>query len=366
MTHIVCFHLYNDFSGSPIVLRMVLDGLLQHGYQVDLVTSDGGVLDTLQARERFRKHSYTYRFSPNPIATMLRYMAVQCYTFCLALRWAFRKDVVFYINTLLPVGPALAGRLMGKRVVYHYHENAHVKGVFYQSLAWMMQRLAHEIICVSHYQAASLAAGSKVRVVPNALPKDFVERMTPDAEKAFNLKTILMIASLKAYKGTREFVELAVRMPEYRFILVLNETQENINSFLKSIHGKTTKGANLKIYPRQSDTTPFYMKVSIVLNLSDKEKVIETFGMTVLEAMTAGLPVIVPTVGGVAELVENGKNGYKIDAKDLELIEKRIHEMLSDKQNYIGMANNALKKARLFCAKNMISAIETLLQNGIR
>lgn len=46
MTHIVCFHLYNDFSGSPIVLRMVLDGLLQHGYQVDLVTSDGGVLDT--------------------------------------------------------------------------------------------------------------------------------------------------------------------------------------------------------------------------------------------------------------------------------------------------------------------------------
>ena len=69
---------------------------------------------------------------------------------------------------------------------------------------------------------------------------------------------------------------------------------------------------------------------------------------------------------GVAELVENGKDGYKIDAKDLELIEKRIHEMLSDKQNYIGMANNALKKARLFCAKNMISAIETLLQNGIR
>ena len=137
-------------------------------------------------------------------------------------------------------------------------------------------------------------------------------------------------------------------------------------SFLKSMHGKAIKGTNLKIYPRQSDTTPFYMKASIVLNLSDKEKVIETFGMTVLEAMTAGLPVIVPTVGGVAELVENGKAGYQIDATDLELIEKRIHDMLSDKENYIGMANNALKQARLFCAKNMISAIETLLDNGIR
>ncbi len=24
--HIVCFHLYNDYSGSPKVLRMVLEG----------------------------------------------------------------------------------------------------------------------------------------------------------------------------------------------------------------------------------------------------------------------------------------------------------------------------------------------------
>ncbi len=366
MKHIVCFHHFNDYSGSPKVLKMVLEGLLEKGYQVDLVTSSGGVLDELKGMEGFRKHSYRYHFSMNPIVTMCRYAAVQVYAFWVALRWMFDKDVVFYINTLLPVGPALAGRLMGKRVVYHYHENAFIKSAFYKALAWMMQRLAHEIVCVSGYQASSLADQSKVTIIPNALPKDFVERMTPDAEKAFNLKTILMIASLKAYKGTREFVELAVRMPEYRFILVLNETQENINSFLNSIHGKATKGANLKIYPRQSDTTPFYMKASIVLNLSDKEKVIETFGMTVLEAMSAGLPVIVPTVGGVAELVENGMNGYKIDAKDLELIEKRIHEMLSDKQNYIGMANNALKKARLFCAKNMISAIETLLQNGIR
>lgn len=88
--------------------------------------------------------------------TMLRYCAVQLYTFLLAFRWLFQKDVVFYINTLLPVGPALAGRLMGKRVVYHYHENAFVKGAFYKTLAFLMQKLAHEIICVSAYQASFL------------------------------------------------------------------------------------------------------------------------------------------------------------------------------------------------------------------
>ena len=45
---IVCFHLYNDFSGSPKVLRQVVRGFLEQGHEVDLVTSRGGVLDNAQ------------------------------------------------------------------------------------------------------------------------------------------------------------------------------------------------------------------------------------------------------------------------------------------------------------------------------
>ena len=53
MKRIICFHLYNDFSGSPIVLRMVLEGLLRKGFKVDLVTSNGGVLDELVGMDGF-------------------------------------------------------------------------------------------------------------------------------------------------------------------------------------------------------------------------------------------------------------------------------------------------------------------------
>lgn len=42
MTRIACLHLFNDFSGSPKVLRMVLGGLLEGGeLRVDVVTSKG-------------------------------------------------------------------------------------------------------------------------------------------------------------------------------------------------------------------------------------------------------------------------------------------------------------------------------------
>jgi len=311
MKRIVCFHLYNDYSGSPKVLSMVLKGLLEKGCRVDLVTSQhGGALDALERMLEVKVHRYRYTFSDCTVLTMVCYVWVQLLTFFWALRWLFVKDAVFYINTILPVGPAIAGKLMGKRVVYHYHENAFAKGTFYKILAAVMQWIADEIICVSAYQASFLKRKRYVKVVPNALPKDFVTKLKPDTDMAFERKTVLMLSSLKEYKGTRQFIELAEKMPQYKFVLVINDTQENIENYLRSHKITPTKKQNgnivinnLTIYPRQEDVTFFYNAASIVLNLTDGRQAIETFGLTPLEAMTDGLPVIVPTVGGIAELV---------------------------------------------------------------
>ena len=116
---LVCFHLFNDFSGSPKVLRMVLGGLLERGaWRVEIVTSKGeGALSDLDGRKGVRMHRYAYRFSENGVVTMLRYSWVQVYLFVMAFRYLFSRRTVFYINTILPVGAALAGRIMGKKVV---------------------------------------------------------------------------------------------------------------------------------------------------------------------------------------------------------------------------------------------------------
>lgn len=352
MEQIVCFHLFNDYSGSPKVLRMVLEGLLKKGHWVDLVSSRGGVLDGLEKYPNLKNHSYRYAFSDNAVVTMFRYATIQLYTFLLAFRYLFCKDCVFYINTLLPVGPALAGRIMGKRVIYHYHENAFVKGGFYRALAWAMQHLAHEIICVSAYQASFLKQQKKVTVIPNALPQDFVSKLHPNPGQAFERKTVLMLSSLKAYKGTREFVLLAKRLPQFRFIIVINDTPDKIADSLKEVP------ANLAVYARQKDVSTFYNQASIVLNLSDKNLFIETFGLTALEAMRAGLPVIVPTVGGIAELVEDGVNGYKIDVQELEKVATAIRRILADNELYRSLADNALKFSLMYDEERMVKRIE--------
>lgn len=235
MKHIVCFHLFNDYSGSPKVLKTVLEGLLERGYHVDLISSKGGFLDELSHPNLRRRFTYRYRFSANPAVTLLRYTLVQIYTFLVSLSYVFDKNAVFYINTILPAGAATAGWLMGKKVVYHYHENAFIKGAFYRALTWWMQRIADRIICVSAYQASFLKRKNGVSVVPNALTREFVFKLHPNADDAFARKTVLMLSSLKEYKGTREFIRLATEMPQYKFVLVINDSQENIDSYLKDM-----------------------------------------------------------------------------------------------------------------------------------
>ena len=118
---------------------------------------------------------------------------------------------------------------------------------------------------------------------------------------------------------------------------------------------------NLQIVSRQNDVAPFYNEASIVLNLSDKRRFVETFGLTALEAMSAGLPVIVPTKGGIAEMVEDGVNGYKIDVQELEKIESHITTLLSNRDSYLQLAGKALEYSRNFNDEKMISGVVSIL-----
>ena len=110
-----------------------------------------------------------------------------------------------------------------------------------------------------------------------------------------------------------------------------------------------------------NEVSTFYNRASVVITLTNPQMAIETFGLTTLEAMSAGLPVIVPTVGGIAEMVEDGVNGYKTDVARMDSIIRQVEDMLSDEQTYCRMAGNALRRSGLYDESSMIGKIEDVL-----
>jgi len=75
------------------------------------------------------------------------------------------------------------------------------------------------------------------------------------------------------------------------------------------------------------DLEKIYLASDIFSMLSE----FDTFGMTVLEAMAASIPVIVSNNVGAKDIVEHGINGYIVEAEDINLISSYIYDLLNNK-----------------------------------
>ena len=70
----------------------------------------------------------------------------------------------------------------------------------------------------------------------------------------------------------------------------------------------------------------YYSAAEMVVMPSDYE----SFGMVALEAMACGTPVIASDVGGLAYLVQQGRTGYRVPARDPKALAAKILRLLTD------------------------------------
>ncbi len=92
----------------------------------------------------------------------------------------------------------------------------------------------------------------------------------------------------------------------------------------------------------------------------------EAQGLSILEAMALGRPVVASGVGGIPEMIEDGRTGILVPPRDPDALADALVRLLNDHPyaDTLGRAGRQLVEER-FCAELMVRTIETIYDEAV-
>lgn len=145
--------------------------------------------------------------------------------------------------------------------------------------------------------------------------------------------TLMLLEVLNSLKSDMDFhLTIVGSLPDSE-----NEYFKKIKRYIKDNNLQNRVEIKSNVPPKQMPNE--YRKYHIFILPSTDEP----FGVSVLEAMAAGLPVICSNTAGVSDYVEDGKNGYTFKDNDLKSLHDTIANITSDRKKMYKMGEKSLQ-----------------------
>lgn len=201
-----------------------------------------------------------------------------------------------------------------------------------------------KIICVSKQVESALSnwmpsVKGKTKVIPNAV---FVtEFLNPNPLKIYD---ILFVGRLTQAKG----VDILLKAVK----ILKNKYTKNLKIAIVGDGHLKVGLKNLVIELNLNNEVKFLGIRKDVIKLMDSAKIFvllsrwEGLPMVVLEAMSRGMSIIATNVGGIPEVIENGKEGILISPEDPEILVQIINKLLENEELRKNISQAAYKKVK--------------------
>ncbi len=180
----------------------------------------------------------------------------------------------------------------------------------------------------------------KVSVVPNGVD---IEKFKPAgkeyARNMLNLpqdkKIVLFVGALKKIKGVDYLIEAAKSFLDTNISLYMVGRDDGMKKSLEKKAHELKIGNYIKFTgPLNHEDIPLWLSASDILVLPSLS---EGRPNVILEAFACEVPVVATNVGGVPELMINGKTGYLVPAKNPMELSEKVNKLLVDRDLRIKM-----------------------------
>jgi glycosyltransferase involved in cell wall biosynthesis len=216
--------------------------------------------------------------------------------------------------------------------------------LFHKTLFAIQSHFLRCLVCVSNDLKEHLIHGfgfkpGKLTVIHNGIELAEVQKK----DRANDLRYLGSAGRFFPVKDYPLFVDIAhavtQRSRNAKFLLA-GDGPEKEKIQLKIRENKLLD--NVSLLGHVDDMSSFYNGLDIYLNTS----VHEGIPMSILEAMSYGLPIIAPKTGGITEIVRDGKDGFLIDHRSIEDFSKGCLQLIEDNNLLYKMGNAAQNRVR--------------------
>ncbi|WP_117169373.1 N-acetyl-alpha-D-glucosaminyl L-malate synthase BshA [Paraliobacillus sediminis] len=225
-----------------------------------------------------------------------------------------------------------------KRMITHGIENSDA-----------VTAVSHSLVKQTHDM---LEVDKKIEVVYNFIDEsDYYYQDPSELRKHYGIrpdeKVILHISNFRKVKRIQDviyaFRDINEKIPSK--LLLIGDGPEYAEMF------HLVESLQLQEYViflgKQNNIASILSLADLKLLLSEKE----SFGLVLIEAMACGVPCIGTNIGGIPEVIEDGKNGYIVELGDKEAIVSKALHLLTNKDVW-----NAFSQAATAHVKQEFSA----------
>ena len=257
-------------------------------------------------------------------------------------------DVVHIHHIFTPISIAVARACMRLSIPYVFTN--HTLPVFHEKRFILRHLPLHDVLqhasfIVSVSRAADEVVGMYVKdtgkrlVIPNGVNTDVFRPMKVEKPER---PVVLFVGRLVERKGVDVLIK-AKRLVDKEIdceFWVVGKGRDEWR--FRSLAGSL--GVEVKFCGKvPNQELPRYYNLSDVVAVPSKER--ESFGIVAAEAMACGRPVVVSDVGGLPEVVEDGKEGLVVKRNDPEELARALITLLRNPDLRKKMGENGRKKS---------------------
>lgn len=285
---------------------------------VDTPNTHYHYIDTTSWWGRLKRHFYVHTHTAGYYNAYIEYFFLQ------ALKDIAKKEYDVIILENRPGYAIPVSKVSKAKIIIHLHNDLLNKD---SKDAKEICKVCHKVITVSNYikgRVETIGADIPIETVYNGIDLERFYHATPIDRKILGFKEddfiVVYSGRLIKEKGIEELIDAFIQLKDYPSIklLILGGSFYGIsqnNPFLDTLKKKCETIKNRIVFTGfiPYEQLPNYLKVGDVAVVPSMWE--EPFGLTCVEAMAAGLPLIATNSGGIPEICMNA--AHVIDKKEI-------------------------------------------------